>query len=129
MCAGRRCRRLGLHPGTYAVPGSLGSAHLQQLVSPGTSVAVVGDGKLGLLAAQLLALRGDLEVSFFGRHRRKLQLVRGCSQTELVDAGTAERHAQASWVLAAAWGVRRGGRHGRAAAAQGRHSPPTNHEA
>jgi threonine dehydrogenase-like Zn-dependent dehydrogenase len=43
-------------------------------VGPETAVAVVGDGKLGLLAAQALALAGA-PVTLVGRHAQKLAIV------------------------------------------------------
>ncbi len=42
-------------------------------VPPGTPVAVLGDGKLGLLAAQVLQIHGA-KVHLFGRHREKLRI-------------------------------------------------------
>lgn len=40
----------------------------------GVDVAVLGDGKLGLLVAQVLCLKGA-RVTLYGRHKRKMQLV------------------------------------------------------
>ena len=40
----------------------------------GEVVAVLGDGKLGLLVSQVLAATGKVHVHQFGRHRRKLQI-------------------------------------------------------
>ena len=57
----------------------------------GDRVAVVGDGKLGLLVAQVLVLEGHT-VRHFGKHEHKLRLVSG-AQHELVMDNTAERHA------------------------------------
>ena len=42
-------------------------------IGSGTSVAVIGDGKLGLLCAMALALKSE-DVSLFGRHRTKLSV-------------------------------------------------------
>ena len=81
-------------------------------------MAVIGDGKLGLLVAQLLVVRG-FRVSLFGRHRRKLDLVEGASCTAVVDSSTAEQQAQASRRAGQAGGrglgvaVRQAGRAGR----------------
>lgn len=48
---------------------------LEQVRIPaGTNVAVLGDGKLGLLIAQVLQLHGA-RVRLFGRHRHKMALV------------------------------------------------------
>jgi threonine dehydrogenase-like Zn-dependent dehydrogenase len=46
----------------------------QARIPSGAPVAVLGDGKLGLLAAQVLQLHGA-EVHLFGRHRPKLRIV------------------------------------------------------
>lgn len=50
---------------------------LQQIhIKPGDRVCVIGDGRLGLLAAQVLSLTGcDLFV--VGRHEKKLELLKG----------------------------------------------------
>jgi alcohol dehydrogenase len=45
----------------------------QAPVPPGTAVAVLGDGKLGLLAAQVLQVHGA-KVHLFGRHRENLRI-------------------------------------------------------
>lgn len=45
-------------------------------VTDDTSVAVIGDGKLGLLCAQVLATTGA-SVTLVGKHRNKLQIVAG----------------------------------------------------
>jgi threonine dehydrogenase-like Zn-dependent dehydrogenase len=47
----------------------------QVTLKPGSEVAVVGDGKLGLLITQVLLTR-KLRVTLFGRHESKLQLAR-----------------------------------------------------
>lgn len=51
----------------------------QVKIVKGSSVAVLGDGKLGLLVAQVLACRGA-SVHVFGRHREKLRIaaLAGC---------------------------------------------------
>jgi len=51
----------------------------QVKVAPGAEVAVLGDGKLGLLAAQVLACHGAA-VHLFGHHRDKLRIaaLAGC---------------------------------------------------
>ena len=45
-------------------------------IPPTESVAVLGDGKLGLLVARVLSLRGS-PVTLYGRHERKLEIARG----------------------------------------------------
>jgi threonine dehydrogenase-like Zn-dependent dehydrogenase len=45
----------------------------QVQIPPGLSIAVLGDGKLGLLVAQVLQVHGA-RVHLFGRHREKLRL-------------------------------------------------------
>ena len=57
-------------------------------VAPGARAAVVGDGKLGLLCAQALALSGA-RVTLLGRHERKLEIARraGADARREVDAG------------------------------------------
>lgn len=50
---------------------------LEQVAVTGTDrVAVLGDGKLGLLIAQVLATAGPRELLLIGKHRRKLELAR-----------------------------------------------------
>jgi len=56
------------------------------------SVAVIGDGKLGLLCAQLLTTTGAL-VTLFGKHQTKLQIAarRGIETIEVDDVKTGPR--------------------------------------
>jgi threonine dehydrogenase-like Zn-dependent dehydrogenase len=56
-------------------------------MSPGTRVAVIGDGKLGLLCAMVLAAEG-LAPLLVGKHPDKLALARGI-ETALVDGARA----------------------------------------
>ena len=61
----------------------------QHTVRPGDSIAVIGDGKLGLLVAHVLARQQEKDsaaaggipppppLTFLGRHKRKLDLVEG----------------------------------------------------
>lgn len=63
-------------------------------------MAVVGDGKLGLLVAQMLVLQRH-SVTHFGKHKHKLQLVSG-TQRELVTDQTAECHAAVSGLVSCA---------------------------
>jgi alcohol dehydrogenase len=46
----------------------------QAAIAKGAPVAVLGDGKLGLLVAQVLQLHGAA-VHLFGRHRKKVEIV------------------------------------------------------
>ncbi len=56
-------------------------------IPPGVEVAVLGDGKLGLLAAQVLTRHG-VRVHLFGRHESKLQIARnaGADTPKATDA-------------------------------------------
>ncbi len=67
---------------------------LHQVLQKGDKVAVVGDGKLGLLVAQVLVLEGHC-VTHFGKHEHKLRLVSG-TQHQVVTGDSAERHAAVS---------------------------------
>jgi len=59
----------------FAEPLAAACEILEQVaIPPGSEAAVLGDGKLGLLVAQILALRG-LRVHLFGRHPEKLRIV------------------------------------------------------
>jgi threonine dehydrogenase-like Zn-dependent dehydrogenase len=52
---------------------------LEQIhLKPGAEVVILGDGKLGLLCAQVLHLAGA-RVTVVGRHEKKLSLLRQCS--------------------------------------------------
>ena len=53
----------------------------------------MGDGKLGLLVAQALAVQGHASITHFGKHAHKLALVQGTAW-ELVGEDTAKEHAQ-----------------------------------
>jgi threonine dehydrogenase-like Zn-dependent dehydrogenase len=72
-----------------ALTQRLGNRPLQ-VVAPGQSVAVIGDGKLGLLVAQLLLLHGASGLVHFGRHARKLGMVAGSTPHVVNDATAAE---------------------------------------
>jgi len=52
----------------------------QVRVAPESRIAVLGDGKLGLLIAQVLAAHGA-RVHLFGRHKEKMKLVEGAGIT------------------------------------------------
>src|SRR5262249_13930028 len=59
----------------------------QSAIPRGESVAVLGDGKLGLLIAQVLQASG-LRVHQFGRHAEKLRIARKAGVTTEVARGT-----------------------------------------
>lgn len=68
---------------------------LEQMdLKPGTRVAIVGDGRLGLLIAQVLKHAGA-EVTLIGRHAWKLDLARGWGIQVLMEGG--EEFAPASF--------------------------------
>lgn len=46
----------------------------QVAIAKGAEVAVLGDGKLGLLIAQVLALSAGAKVSLYGRHAKKMAI-------------------------------------------------------
>ena len=57
-------------------------------------MAVIGDGKLGLLVAQaLIALNKVDQLTHFGRHAEKLKLVTATKQVVVSD-GTKTEHSQ-----------------------------------
>lgn len=78
---------IGLEEATFAEPLAAALQVLEQVhFQPTTRVLVVGDGRLGLLIAQVVAMTGsDLLVS--GRHPRKLDILgaRGISTTVEAD--------------------------------------------
>ena len=49
------------------------------------SIAVIGDGKLGLLAAHVLVVNG-LQVTLFGRHEEKMSLIEGLRDMCVVES-------------------------------------------
>jgi len=74
---------------TFTEPVAAAAEILEQMMlAPGTPVAIVGDGRLGLLTAQVLRHAGA-EVTVFGRHGWKLDLARGLGM-RVVGAGEAE---------------------------------------
>jgi threonine dehydrogenase-like Zn-dependent dehydrogenase len=69
----------------------------QVAIPPGEPVAVLGDGKLGLLIAQALAAYG-YPVRLFGRHWRKLRIAASAGvQTELIEGNLPT--AEFGWVV------------------------------
>ncbi|WIA29344.1 hypothetical protein OEZ86_011849 [Tetradesmus obliquus] len=67
-------------------------------------VAVVGDGRLGLLIAQVLALKAPGRVTHFGRHADKMALVTGTAAQVVVNEATAAEHAGAFHLVVEASG-------------------------
>lgn len=93
----------------HAVPASLPTSHavfiepvaaaceiLDQVKIPrGARIAVLGDGKLGLLIAQVLQAHGA-QVHLFGRHREKMRLVEDAGVTTEV---IPKKIPQAAWPI------------------------------
>ncbi|HWE48502.1 MAG TPA: alcohol dehydrogenase catalytic domain-containing protein [Bryobacteraceae bacterium] len=69
----------------------------QVTIPPGAAVAVLGDGKLGLLIAQVLQVSG-CNVHQFGRHREKLNIVEKVGVTTEI-AGEHLPEAEYEWVV------------------------------
>jgi threonine dehydrogenase-like Zn-dependent dehydrogenase len=61
------------------------AARAETSLSPAQAVAVVGDGRLGLLVAQVLAVAAPDRVVLFGRHQEKMGLVTGLKGSVKVD--------------------------------------------
>lgn len=60
-------------------------------ITPDTKVAVIGDGKLGLLCAQVLGTTGAV-VTLIGKHANKLQIVQGRNiETMLADKANLQK--------------------------------------
>src|SRR4029079_16984051 len=57
-------------------------------IEPGAKLAIIGDGKLGLLCAMALAPLGPLLV---GKHPAKLALARGVETSSIADAHRRDR--------------------------------------
>jgi alcohol dehydrogenase len=71
----------------FAEPVAAACEILDQVsMAAGADVAVLGDGKLGLLIAQVLHAHG-CRVRLFGRHVAKLRLAAAGIETSLVDCG------------------------------------------
>lgn len=82
---------------------------LEQIsLTPADKVAVIGDGKLGLLIGQVLATTG-CQLLQFGKHRNKLDHLAQCGiQTQLVIEPTAQEYALAFDVVVEASGAAAG---------------------
>jgi 2-desacetyl-2-hydroxyethyl bacteriochlorophyllide A dehydrogenase len=82
----------------FAEPVSAACEILDQVAIPhGAAVAVLGDGKLGLLIAQVLTLHG-CAVHLFGRHPQKLRIAAAAGATAETAPGPAPRAAY-DWVV------------------------------
>jgi alcohol dehydrogenase len=82
----------------FAEPVAAACEILEQIrISQGEEVAVLGDGKLGLLIAQTLSAHGS-RVLLFGRHRRKLRIAEQGGVTVKI-AGTKLPSARFRWVV------------------------------
>lgn len=69
----------------------------QVAIPPGETVAVLGDGKLGLLIAQVLAVHG-YPVRLFGRHWEKLRIAAAAGVVSELTGG-APPQAEFDWVV------------------------------
>jgi alcohol dehydrogenase len=78
----------------------------QMEIKPGTRVAIIGDGRLGLLTAQVLKHAGA-EVTLIGRHAWKLDLARGWG-IRVLDEGDEELASSSFPVTVEATGSPRG---------------------
>lgn len=80
----------------------------QQVIQKTDRVAVIGDGKLGLLVAQaLIVLKEVQQLTHFGRHQDKLKLISG-SEYHVVSDETKTEHSQAFDVVIDATGSSQG---------------------
>ena len=71
---------------TFTEPVAAACEILEQMtIPPGTAVAIIGDGRLGLLVAQVLRHAGA-QVTLIGRHGWKLDLARGWGVKVLSEA-------------------------------------------
>ncbi|HNX48521.1 MAG TPA: alcohol dehydrogenase catalytic domain-containing protein [Thermoanaerobaculaceae bacterium] len=80
----------------FAEPLAAACRILEQVaIAPGARVVVLGDGKLGLLCAQVVAASGPCEVTVVGRHAAKLDVARGLGIRAALEAevGAAAGHA------------------------------------
>ena len=69
-------------------------------ITPDTKVAVIGDGKLGLLCAQVLGTTGAV-VTLIGRHANKLQIVQNRSVETMLSDKTRQRQGEFDVVVEA----------------------------
>lgn len=92
---------------TFAEPLAAACRIIEQSVikqqEDDSKVAVIGDGKLGILIAHALSMHG-CNVTFLGRHPRKLDMVEGVAQRVVVGETTATELAAAYDVVIEASG-------------------------
>ena len=69
-------------------------------ITPDTRVAVIGDGKLGLLCAQVLGTTGAV-VTLIGKHANKLQIARNRNVETMLSDKTRQRQGQFDVVVEA----------------------------
>jgi threonine dehydrogenase-like Zn-dependent dehydrogenase len=69
-------------------------------ITPGTKVAVIGDGKLGLLCAQVLGTTGAV-VTLIGRHANKLQIAQNRNFETMLSDKTSQRQGEFEVVVEA----------------------------
>ena len=69
-------------------------------ITPDTKVAVIGDGKLGLLCAQVLGTTGAV-VTLIGRHANKLQIVQNRKVETMLSDKTRQRQGEFDVVVEA----------------------------
>jgi threonine dehydrogenase-like Zn-dependent dehydrogenase len=80
---------------TFTEPVAAACEILEQMtLAPGTRVAIIGDGRLGLLVAQVLK-RAGAQVTLIGRHGWKLDLARAWGIKVLSEGD--EEHAPSSF--------------------------------
>ncbi len=92
---------------TFVEPVAAAAEILEQIpLAPATRVAIVGDGRLGLLTAQVLKHAGA-EVTMVGRHPWKLDLARGWG-VRVLSEGTEELASRSFPVTVEATGSPRG---------------------
>ena len=67
------------------------------MIKQNDKVVIIGDGKLGLLVAQIIALQTKVPPVHVGRHQEKLDLVEGTTKLVLgPDAKLDDSHKQVS---------------------------------
>jgi threonine dehydrogenase-like Zn-dependent dehydrogenase len=69
-------------------------------ITPDTKIAVIGDGKLGLLCAQVLGTTGAV-VTLIGRHANKLQIVQNRNVETMLSDKTRQRQGEFDVVVEA----------------------------
>lgn len=98
MCSARLTLQQALQYGLYLRQGRL-------CVSIVPGLVAAGDGRLGLLIAQVCALQAPGRVTHFGRHTEKMGFVTGTAAQVLSSDEAAEQHAGAFDVVIEASGA------------------------